>query len=387
MIEFAESDYVARLKVIGVGGGGGNAVNTMMASGLTGVEFIVANTDIQVLRCSRVPNKIQIGAELTRGLGAGGNPEIGEKAALEDYARIEEYVKDADMVFITAGMGGGTGTGAAPVIGKIAKDHNILTVGIVTKPFEFEGRRRVQQALKGIQELNDCVDTLIVIPNQRLLGHVGKQPLSEAFKVADNVVCQAARGISDLIQKPGLINLDFADVRTIMMDMGMALMGTGTGKGERRAIEAATAAISSPLLEENSVEGAKGLLINITGGADMTLHEVNEATLFIQEKAHEDANIIFGSVIEPDVRDEVRVTVIATGFHSREDQKIKSEMKNVSVLPNAAGKDMRSFDKPAFLRAKKNVGDAHFQLQPSVNSKIEYETQYDIPTFLRHHSG
>ncbi len=387
MIEFAETDYVAKLKVIGVGGGGGNAVNTMIDSGLEGVEFIVANTDIQVLRHSRVPNKIQIGAELTRGLGAGGNPEIGSKAAMEDHRRIEEYIKDADMVFLTAGMGGGTGTGAAPVIGKIAKDHNILTVGIVTKPFEFEGKRRIQQAKEGIEELTKCVDTLIVIPNQRLLSVVGKQPLSEAFKVADNVLCQAARGISDLIQKPGLINLDFADVRTIMLDMGMALMGAGTAKGERRAIEAASAAISSPLLEENSVEGAKGLLINVTGGPDMTLHEVNEATLLVQEKAHEDANIIFGSVIDPEIKDEVRVTVIATGFNTRAELEVKSDMKSITVLPYATEKDASCYDKPAYLRARKESGNSQFQLQPSANSKIEYETKFDIPTFLRHNSG
>lgn len=387
MIEFAEMDYVAKLKVIGVGGGGGNAVNTMMASGLEGVDFLIANTDIQVLRNSRIPNKIQIGSELTKGLGAGGNPEVGYHAALEDQDKIEEFIKDADMIFITAGMGGGTGTGAAPVIGEIAKQHNILTVGIVTKPFDFEGKLRTKQAREGLKELNKSVDTLIVIPNQKLLSCVGKQPLSEAFKVADNVVCQAARGISDLIQKPGLINLDFADVRTIMLDMGMALMGTGQARGERRAMEAATAAISSPLLEENSVEGAKGLLINITGGPDLALHEVNEATLFIKEKAHEDANIIFGSVIDPSIEDEIRVTVIATGFNTKEDQVAKAEMENVTALPYEASKDIRSYDKPTYLRAKKKVGDAQFQLHHSVNSKIEYESKFDIPTFLRNSPG
>jgi cell division protein FtsZ len=358
----------------------------MMEAGLTGVEFLVANTDIQVLRCSRVPNKIQLGTQLTRGLGAGGDPAVGHKAAMEDYKRIAEYIKDADMVFITAGMGGGTGTGAAPVIGKIAKELNILTVGIVTKPFDFEGKRRIQQAKNGIEELNECVDTLIVIPNQKLLGAVGKQPLSAAFKVADDVLCQAAKGISDLIQKPGLINLDFADVKTIMLNMGMALMGTGLGKGERRAMDAATGAISSPLLEENSVEGARGMLINITGGPDMTLHEVNEATLFIQAKAHEDANIIFGSVIDPEMEGRMRVTVIATGFHRRSDLEEKKEMKNVSVLP-VANPDIRSYDKPSYLRANKKIGEQHFQLQPTVNSKIDYETQYDIPTFLRNNNG
>ncbi|MBI5184233.1 MAG: cell division protein FtsZ [Nitrospinae bacterium] len=386
MIEFAETENVARLKVIGVGGGGGNAVNTMMESGLTGVEFLVANTDIQVLRCSKVPNKIQLGPQLTRGLGAGGDPEVGQKAALEDERRIAEYIRDADMVFITAGMGGGTGTGAAPVIGRIAKEHKILTVGIVTKPFDFEGKRRIQQAKRGIEELNECVDTLIVIPNQKLLSVVGKQPLSAAFKVADDVLCQAAKGISDLIQKPGLINLDFADVKTIMMDMGMALMGTGLGKGERKAIDAATGAISSPLLEENSVDGAKGMLINITGGPDMTLHEVNEATLFIQQKAHDDANIIFGSVIDPEMEGKMRVTVIATGFNRRSDLEAKVEMKAVDALP-VVTPDARSYDKPAYLRTGKKLGDKHFHLQPTVNSKIEYETQYDIPTFLRHNNG
>ncbi len=387
MIELAETDYAAKLKVVGVGGGGGNAVNTMMSGGLEGVEFIVANTDIQVLKCSRVPNKIQIGSELTRGLGAGGNPEVGYNAAIEDVKRIEEYIKDADMIFITAGMGGGTGTGAAPVIGKIAKEHGILTIGIVTKPFDFEGKRRIEQAKKGIEELNECVDTLIVIPNQKLLGFVGKQPLSEAFKVADNVCFQAAKGISDLIQKPGLINLDFADVRTIMCDMGMALMGTGISQGESRALDAATAAISSPLLEENSVEGAKGLLINVTGGPDMTLHEVNEATLFIQEKTHEDANIIFGSVIDPEMRDSIHVTVIATGFKTRADQVAHKDMKSISVLPIAEHQGPQSYDKPTYLRAKKQVGDNQFDLKASGNTKIEYETQYDVPTFLRSGSG
>jgi len=382
MITFADTtDYVAKLKVIGVGGGGGNAVNTMMASGLKGVEFIVANTDIQVLRCSRVPNKIQIGAELTRGLGAGGNPEIGHKAALEDKKRVEEYIKDADMVFITAGMGGGTGTGAAPVIGRIAKEHNILTVAIVTKPFEFEGKRRYKQAMEGLRALDDSVDTVIVIPNQRLLGLAGKQPLSEAFKVADDVLFQAARGISDLIHKQGLINVDFADVKTIMSNMGMSLMGMGQGSGEQRAREAATRAISSPLLEENSVEGAQGILLNITGGPDMTLHEINEAARLIQEKAHDDANIIFGSVLDPELSDEIHVTVIATGFSRQSDQEATETMRNIHILPNVH--NARGYDTPAYLRAGKTVGECKRPSQPSVESQIEYETQYDVPAFLR----
>ena len=303
------------IKVIGVGGGGGNALNTMIEAGVEGVDFIVANTDGQVLEASLAGTKVHLGRNLTKGLGAGANPEIGRAAALEDASRVAEALAGADMVFVTAGMGGGTGTGAAPVIAQIARDCGALTVGVVTKPFAFEGSQRKKKAGSGISELGKAVDALIVIPNDRLVSLAGmKMTLKDAFAMVDNVCLNAVRGISDLVIAPGLINVDFADVRTIMKDMGRALMGTGRAVGERRAIEAAQQAISSPLLEDVSITGATGILINITGGPDLTLFEVNEAATLIQEAAHEDANIIFGSVIDASFVDEVRITVIATGF-------------------------------------------------------------------------
>lgn len=306
----------AKIKVIGVGGGGGNAINTMMELGLDGVDFFAANTDMQALKANRAPNKIQLGRELTKGLGAGANPDVGKNAALEDQRSIAEHLQGADMVFITAGMGGGTGTGGAPVIAKIAKEMGCLTVGVVTKPFAFEGRQRGLQGDRGILELREVVDTLITIPNEKLLGIVERDvTLVDAFKQADQVLYQAVKGIADLITVHGLINLDFADVRTVMNEMGMALMGTGMGSGEGRAIDAATKAISSPLLEDMSIKGATGILINITGGSDMTLHEISEASKIIQGEAHEDANILFGAVIDETMSDIVRVTVIATGFN------------------------------------------------------------------------
>jgi cell division protein FtsZ len=305
----------ARLKVIGVGGGGGNAINTMIESRLEGVDFIAANTDLQALEANQAPVKIGIGANLTKGLGAGANPEIGKNAALEDVSRLTEVLEGADMVFVTAGMGGGTGTGAAPVIAQVARDCGALTVGIVTKPFQFEGKKRRKYAESGIEALRSCVDTLITIPNDRLLTIAGqKTTMLDAFRKADEVLLNAVQGISDLITVPGLINVDFADVKTIMSGQGRALMGTGRASGERRAIEAAQQAINSPLLEDVSINGATGILINITGGPDLTLFEVNEASSLIQEAAHEDANIIFGSVIDATFTDEVRITVIATGF-------------------------------------------------------------------------
>jgi cell division protein FtsZ len=317
MFELVESGAQnARIKVIGVGGGGGNAVNTMVECGLDGVDFIAANTDLQCLIANRAPTKVQIGRELTKGLGAGANPDVGRNAALEDQRAIVEHLQGADMVFITAGMGGGTGTGGAPVIAKIAKEMGALTVGVVTRPFTFEGRHRSLQADRGLSELRQCVDTLITIPNDKLLGFVANDvTLVDAFKQADQVLYQAVKGISDLIIVHGLINLDFADVRTVMNEMGMALMGTGTSEGEGRAIDAATKAISSPLLEDTSIKGATGILINITGGEDMTLHEISEASKLIQEEAHEDANILFGAVIDNNMKDAIRVTVIATGFN------------------------------------------------------------------------
>lgn len=306
----------AKIKVLGVGGGGGNAINTMMESGLDGASFIAANTDLQALHANRAPTKIQLGCELTKGLGAGANPNVGRNAALEDQRALAEQLEGADMVFITAGMGGGTGTGGAPVIAKLAKEMGALTVGVVTKPFEFEGRMRTQQAEEGIHELRESVDTLITIPNEKLLGVVAHDvTMVDAFKQADTVLYQAVKGISDLITVHGLVNLDFADVRTVMNEMGMALMGTGTSSGEARSLDAATRAIASPLLEDVSISGATGILINITGGSDMTLYEISEASKIIQEEAHENANILFGAVIDESMKDEIRVTVIATGFN------------------------------------------------------------------------
>lgn len=315
MIHFAdEAGGMARIKVVGVGGGGGNAINTMIASGLQGVEFVTANTDRQALESTKADVRLQLGGHLTKGLGAGANPEIGRKAAQEDREAIAQALEGADMVFITAGMGGGTGTGAAPVIASVAREHDILTVAVVTKPFAFEGRQRMRQAETGIHELRDNVDTLIVIPNQRLLEVVDKRTtLRDAFKVADDVLRQAVQSISDLITVPGLINLDFADVRTIMAGQGRAIMGTGMVQSEAGAIAAAQRAIDSPLLEA-SVHGARGVLINVTGGPEMSLLDVHEAASAVQIAVHPEAQIIFGAVIDEQLGDTIRVTVIATGF-------------------------------------------------------------------------
>jgi len=306
----------AKIKVIGVGGGGGNAVNRMIDAQLRGIEFIACNTDVQALKKCRAETKVQIGGALTRGLGAGADPEIGRKAALEDTERLLEVLDGADMVFLTAGLGGGTGGGAAPIIASLAAEIGALTVAVVTKPFAFEGRRRQRHAEQSVHELRGSVDTLITIPNERLLSFVERgTPLAEAFRIADDVLRQAVQGISDLITIPGEVNVDFADVRTIMTGMGMALMGTGIAKGENRALEAAQRAISSPLLEETSIQGAKGVLLNVSGGADMTLHEVAEAARIIQEAVDEEANIISGMVIDETLEEAMKVTVIATGFH------------------------------------------------------------------------
>ncbi len=305
----------ARIKVVGVGGGGGNAVNTMIAAGLQGVDFMTANTDAQALKANLASVKLQLGTAFTKGLGAGGNPDVGRKAATEDVERIREVLSGADMVFVTAGMGGGTGTGGAPVVARVARELGALTVGVVTKPFHFEGKKRGRQAEEGMRELKANVDTLIAIPNQRLLAVAGRNmSILETFKKADDVLLQAVRGISDLITVHGLINLDFNDVRTIMSEMGMALMGAAVASGEDRAVEAAQKAISSPLLEDVSIQGARGVLINITGGPDLTIHEVNEAATLIQEEADDEANIIFGAVIDESLHDQIRITVIATGF-------------------------------------------------------------------------
>lgn len=305
----------ARIKVVGVGGGGSNAVNRMVQAGLDGVEFIVANTDLQALILNSAPHKIQIGGKLTKGLGAGADPNVGRQAALEDTEKLIEALDGADMVFVTTGLGGGTGTGAAPVIASLASELGALTIAVVTKPFKFEGRKRQTQAERGLEELRECVDTVITIPNERLLSTIARTTtLNDAFTTADDVLRQAIQGISDLILVPGLINLDFADVKTIMAGMGMAIMGTGTGEGDARAMEAANHAISSPLLEDASVKGARGVIINVTGGYDLSLIEVSEASGIIQEAAHEDANIIFGAVVDPKMEGKVKITVIATGF-------------------------------------------------------------------------
>ena len=318
MFEIAENKEVetgAKIKVIGVGGGGCNAVNTMIRSGLSGVEYVVANTDAQALIANLAPTKIQLGQDLTKGLGAGANPEVGRKAALDDYEKLSEVIEGADMIFVTAGMGGGTGTGAAPVIAKLAKELGALTVGVVTKPFMFEGRKRMKQAGMGIQALEECVDSLITIPNQRLLQIAGESlSLVETFQKADEVLLHAVQGISDLINNTGLINADFADVSTVMANKGRALMGTGIASGSDRAIKAATDAISSPLLEDITIDGATGIIINITGNGSLSTYETNEAVTLIMEAADEDAEIIFGTVIDDNMGDDIKITVIATGL-------------------------------------------------------------------------
>jgi cell division protein FtsZ len=360
----------AKIKVIGLGGGGSNAVSRMMDSPFTGVEFIVANTDNQAIRVSPVPVKLQLGSKLTGGLGAGSNPEIGKNAAQEDREAIAKALAGADMVFVTAGLGGGTGTGAAPVVASVAKELGALTVAVVTKPFVFEGRKRSQQAEAGLTELREVVDTLIAIPNQRLLSVVERgTPLREAFKVADSVLRQAVQGISDLILVPGLVNLDFADVRTIMSGMGMALMGTGVGKGEHRAIDAAQKAVASPLLDETSIEGARGILINFTGGPDLSIHEIEEAARIVHEAAHEEANIIFGAVIDEKLQDEVRITVIATGF---------SERKEVTVPSGKVVDLSKSSRSTSAVRDwRRRVAEVRAEGQEVI------EDDLDVPAFLR----
>ena len=306
----------AKIKVIGVGGGGGNAVNRMIDAHLEGVEFMTANTDLQALEMSRAPLRIQLGVKLTNGLGAGANPDIGRKAALEDADKIIEALEGADMVFVTAGLGGGTGTGAAPIIASLASEMGALTVAVITKPFGFEGKRRMAQAERGLQELLDSVDTMIVIPNEKLLAVAQNAGFFESFRVADDILRQAVQGISDIITIPGIINRDFADVKAIMAGMGYAVMGTATGRGEHRATEVAQRAIASPLLETGAIDGARGILINVTGSSSLKLAEVNEASTIIQSAAHEDANIIFGAVLDEKMKDDVKITVIATGFRS-----------------------------------------------------------------------
>jgi cell division protein FtsZ len=406
LLDFESSSKLqAVIKVLGVGGGGGNALNTMMASGLSGVEFVAANTDAQALQHSLAPVRIQLGSEVTRGLGCGANPEKGREAALEARDRIRELLIGADMVFVTAGLGGGTGTGAAPVIAEVAREVGALTVAVVTKPFLFEGRVRGKHAERGLDELHRVVDTLITIPNQRLLAVAGKNArMKDAFRLADDVLLGAVRGISDLITGHGLINLDFNDVRTIMNEMGMALMGTGLGRGESRAVEAARAAISNPLLEDLSMEGARGVLINFTGGPDMTLHEVEEAAKLIQDASHEEANIIFGAVIDESMEhaEELRVTVIATGLDDGRvgrgrDREERTEVGRVHPLrrePEAA-RAAAPVARTAATEAAPAEQERPEEL-PFVPRREErrdepfaspYEDEYDVPAFLRNRKG
>src|SRR6202163_3739529 len=323
----------AKIKVIGVGGGGGNAVNRMIDSGMEGIEFVVANTDLQALRMSRAPMKIQLGVKLTNGLGAGANPEVGRKAALEDSDKIIEALEGADMVFVTAGLGGGTGTGAAPVIASLASEMGALTVAVVTRPFAFEGKRRTMQAERGLQELLESVDTVIVIPNEKLLAVAKDAGFFESFRIADDVLRQGVQGISDIITIPGVINRDFADVKTTMAGMGYAVMGTALWSGPNRAVEAAMAAMASPLLEAGAIDGARGILINITGSSSLKLSEVNEASTILQNAAHEDANIIFGAVQDETMGDEVKITVIATGFKQQQMPQRRERMLAEATLP------------------------------------------------------
>jgi cell division protein FtsZ len=367
----------AKIKVIGVGGGGGNAINTMIAYNLQGVDFITANTDTQALGASSSPIKIQLGADVTKGLGAGANPDVGKMAALETKDMLRQHLEGADMVFITAGLGGGTGTGGAPIIAELAKEMGALTVAVVTKPFQFEGKKRNMQADEGIVVLRSTVDTLIVVPNQRLLSLGGRNlSLLEAFKKADDILYHAVKGISDLIIVPGLINLDFADVKNIMSEMGLALMGTGSASGENRAIEAAQKAISSPLLEDNTIQGAHGVLLNITGGPDMTLHEINEASSLIQKEAHEDANIIFGTVIDKNMIDEIRITVIATGFEDAAQK--RQGIPNITRLGGFRREDLST---PAYLRNKeKSVESTNVVKLGTIDDD---NPDLEIPTFLR----
>ena len=386
MIEFDENkNLAAKVKIVGVGGGGNNAINTMIDCSLNGVEFIAANTDAQALAANKAPIKLQLGASLTKGLGAGANPETGRKAALEDIEVIREALKGADMVFITAGLGGGTGTGGAPVIAEAAREIGALTVAIVTKPFHFEGKRRMKQAEEGWANLKMTADALITIPNQRLLSVCGKSmTLLEAFKRADEILYHAAKGISDIIVGRGIINVDFADVRTIMSETGMALMGTGIAQGESRSVEAAQRAISSPLLEDISIEGAKGLLINITGGESLTLNEINESTSLIQKEAHEDANIIWGMVVDPAMKEEIRVTVIATGFGKVEEKAIPKFVKKVAPISMTLRENKESRELPTFMRRMKATERFdELKLDPAGDISLDDEDRFDIPTFLR----
>jgi cell division protein FtsZ len=392
MFSFQDDDIMPiRIKVIGVGGAGCNAVNTMIGSGLSRVEFISANTDVQALGRSLAAFKVQLGPERTRGLGAGAKPEVGKEAAIESKDRLRDALEGSEMIFVTAGMGGGTGTGAAPVVASIARELGALTVGVVTKPFQYEGKRRWAHAEEGLQELRKNVDTLLVIPNQRLLGLVDKStPLLDAFKVADDVLRQAIQGIADIITTTGHVNVDFADVRTVMTYTGRAVMGMGIARGPNRALEAAQKSISSPLLEEGNVQGARGVLLNITGGPSLSLHEVDEASSIIKEVADPDANIIVGQVINPDLSDELIITVVATGFDRDESPFIVPAMEQSKAKPvrapqpalvtarlAAADVSPQNLERPAFLRRMNGQTEAQERLG------LALDDEWDVPTFLR----
>ena len=391
MIQFdSAAEQAAKIKVVGVGGAGSNALNGMIEAGLSGVEFIAVNTDAQDLEMSKASSRIQIGKNLTKGLGAGANPDVGLRAIEEDKERVIEVLNGADMVFVTCGMGGGTGTGAAPIVAEIAKDLGALTVAITTLPFMFEGPVRKRNSEKGIEALRDRVDTLLVIPNDRIFSIIEKNtPVISAFKVADSILLEATRSISDLINVHGYINLDFADIRTIMAGMGDALMGSGSGVGENRAITAAEQAITSPLLDGADVRGARGVLINITGGPSLAMHEVGEASSLIQETVGNDANVIFGMVIDEELTDELRVTVIATGFNKEAQQaetlQQPAELKQSSFSPS----DFRTLDKPTYQREEKTVdkefpGIGQPNIFPIEKDEVpEGPDDLDIPTFLR----
>ncbi len=377
MFQLAEQNFIktAKIKVIGIGGAGGNAVNTMISDNLQGVDFITANTDAQALTASYSPLKIQLGVELTRGLGAGSDPEVGRQAAIETREQVKKSLEGADMVFIATGLGGGTGTGGAPIVAEISREIGALTVAVVTKPFQFEGKRRNDQAIAGIADLRKTVDSLIIVPNQRLLS-VGGKDLSfiDAFRKADDILYHAVKGISDLIMVQGIINLDFADVKKIMSQMGIALMGTGAAEGENRAIEAAQKAISSPLLEDNTIQGARGILLNITGGPGMTMNEIHEASLMIQQEAHEDANIIFGTVVDEKMGDTIRITVIATGFDTNE-----SKARN-NITQLSGYRRNNNIAIPTFIRDEKS---ADVFSDRDERAESEEGDDLEIPTFLR----
>ena len=375
----------AKMKVVGVGGAGGNAVNRMIDANLNGVEFLCVNTDLQALEMCKANSRIQIGRSLTKGLGAGANPEMGRKAVEEDKESVFDALADSDMIFVTCGLGGGTGTGAAPVVAEISKDLGALTVGIVTKPFLFEGPKRMRRALDGLAELKERVDTLIVIPNQRLLSVVPKDtPLNAAFEIADDVLLQATKGISDLIAIPGLINLDFADVRTVMSEMGDALMGSGVASGEHRAVEAAQLAISSPLLEEISIQGALGVLVNVTGGENMTLHEVNDATSVVSEATGKDANIIFGAVVDNNLDQEMRVTVITTGFNGKGKLSSITAGKRIFEFPKTHKTDLEI---PTFQRLNDTTEEVKEDADLEEETLQEnHKEDYEVPAYLRRRS-